>query len=119
MAFFHFIRTEAFNRALAQVLNAESVQHLVLKWMEDGKNIQADGYDLDFYEVEVQRQSSDGTHIRTVITEDDFRTMVLIPLGERLHLQDGNELAVIQAKVGEIDERGIPTGRELCVWYNP
>ena len=119
MALFHFVRTEAFNRALAQVLSVESIQHLVLKWIEDGENIQAADYDLEFCEIEVERRSSDGTCSRTVITENDFRTMVLIPLGDRLHLQDGDELATIQAKVGEIGERGIPTGRELCVWYNP
>ncbi len=118
MAIYHFIKTETFRELLPKVLGAESQEQIVLKWVEEGQNIYEEGYDLEFCEVEVRRMSSTGIWSRTLITEDDFRSTVLNPLSERLQLREGRSLAAIQAKVGEVDEHGIPTGEELCVWYD-
>ncbi len=117
MAIYHFIRAEMFPQLLVQVLEARSEKDLVLKWDSDRTNIYAEGYDLELCGVEVERQSPDGISFRTVIAEESFRDRILVPLSGRLPLQGDAKLDAVQAKVGEINERGLPTGQEICLWY--
>lgn len=118
----HFISADVFKKTLQDMFGVESESQLRLRWVdEERENLFAEGYVLDLSEIEVQTTSSTGIPFRKRIVrdggDDAFNTEVLVPFSERTQLENQAVVEEIEARKGEIDERGFPTS-EVLVWYS-
>lgn len=116
----HFVPADAFKKTLQEMFGVESEEQLRLRWYEEEReNLFAEGYVLELSEVEVETTSSTGVPFRRHIIrdggDDAFDKEVLVPFSERTQLQEQAVVEEIEARKGEINERGFPTC-DVLLW---